>query len=86
MKDERAVETLCCGRFGRLDLLLDAGRRFDRPDLVEAARSIASQRLRAGLAQEEGYGFFRGISGLGYTLLRLHETQVQQDLVAGVGV
>lgn len=76
------VEHLCCGRFGRLDVLLEAGRRFDRPDLVRAARSIARRRLQAAtrFAEEDRTGsfhcgFFRGISGLGYTLLRLRDAE-----------
>jgi type 2 lantibiotic biosynthesis protein LanM len=70
---------LCCGNFGRLELLLTAGTKLHRPDLVALARDRAATRLHAnrdGFAwvlgtDSDNPGFFQGISGIGYQLLRL---------------
>ena len=80
--DAPTVEHLCCGRFGRLDILLEAGCRFRRADLVQAARSIARQRLQASVrfAEDDHPGFFRGLSGLGYTLLRFRDAEAGRRL------
>lgn len=69
--------TVCCGLFGRVDVLLTAGRALDRPDLAEAAARLAA----AGLAPLAGYvlgaerlmagSFFRGLPGVVYQLARL---------------
>lgn len=77
-----AIDTLCCGTFGNLDLLVMAAHHLHRPELLTTAR-----RRAAPLAQEareqNGYllfgssarsfhpGFFRGTAGIGYQLLRL---------------
>jgi type 2 lantibiotic biosynthesis protein LanM len=70
-----AVDTLCCGNFGRIELLLRAGA-------VPEARRIAAQLV--GRARAGGYrilrdappgmfapGFMCGTAGIGYQLLRL---------------
>jgi type 2 lantibiotic biosynthesis protein LanM len=77
------VDTVCCGNFGRLETLLVASLRLSRPHLLEEARAQA----RAALERAEGEGgfrlfanlprqvsspgFFQGIAGIGYQLLRL---------------
>jgi type 2 lantibiotic biosynthesis protein LanM len=73
------VDTLCCGTLGRIEFLCEAGRSLDRPDL----RRLASQSLMAIMKQaaqtdyrwnsgkrQFNLGLFRGLSGVGYTLLR----------------
>jgi type 2 lantibiotic biosynthesis protein LanM len=79
----RGVESLCCGALGRADVLLSAGVRLSRPDLVEAARTLAAQVVRRAeqrgtyllhpLLPDDVYspGFFQGTTGVGYMLLRL---------------
>jgi lantibiotic modifying enzyme len=81
--DLDAPDHLCCGNLGRADLLLVAGERLERPDLTEQARERA--REIAGRAQAVGgfslhsslprrvhmCGFFMGMSGVGYQLLRV---------------
>jgi type 2 lantibiotic biosynthesis protein LanM len=76
-------DRLCCGNLGRAELLLCAGRRLDRPDLVERAAAMA--RTVTARARRRGtYGggtldhcftptLFYGIAGIGYELLRLSE-------------
>jgi lantibiotic modifying enzyme len=77
------LDTICCGGFGQIDVLLELGRRRKRPAWVANARSHARQALdRATVAghfqlyddlaaQHFNPGFFRGVAGIGYTLLRL---------------
>jgi type 2 lantibiotic biosynthesis protein LanM len=74
---------LCCGNFGRLELLVVAAQRLSRPELLETARQQAAWLVnRAG--ENGGFhlfsgpggnvyhpGFFRGTAGIGYQLLRL---------------
>jgi lantibiotic modifying enzyme len=84
-RDEPAqVDHVCCGALGRVEALLTAGRAMSRPDLMSAASALAG--AVAGRAAARGYfrlsgpgveyrvydpGFFRGLSGIGYGLLRL---------------
>lgn len=75
---------LCCGNLGRADALLTVGRAVDRPDLIAAAEAVT--RFVAERARERGHfglpatafeyptfvpGFFKGLSGIGYQLLRV---------------
>jgi type 2 lantibiotic biosynthesis protein LanM len=77
------VDFLCCGNFGRIETLLTASRRLPQPDLLalarrQAAALIARQTAAGGFRVFEDLpprvinpGFFRGIAGIGYELLRL---------------
>ena len=75
-----AHDHLCCGNFGRIEFLFTAGRRLGRSDLVETAQQWAMHNLERAV-EHEGFrletenslspGFFRGLSGVGYQLLRL---------------
>ena len=76
-----ALDHLCCGNFGRLEFLFNAGHRFDRGDLIDLTLSRANEMI--GIAEGAGSfnwwladddfnpGFFSGLAGVGYTLLRL---------------
>lgn len=74
------LDDVCCGNLGRIELLLAAGLQLKRPDFVETARRAAcavvyraqrtGYRLKGGLP-EMNPGFFSGISGIGYQLLRI---------------
>lgn len=76
-----AGDDLCRGNFGRVEFLLTAGQRLRRAELIDQARRLAvSLSVRAiergGFALEGAEtdlhpGFFRGLSGIGYQLLRL---------------
>lgn len=74
---------LCCGNLGRSDVLLTLGTRLKRPELIDLAKAVAVQVT--GRARAKGHfllpstsfvypvftpGFFRGLSGIGYQLLR----------------
>ncbi len=74
------IDHLCCGNMGRVEFLFTAGRKLNRPELVDAAMNLASQVVaRAEQKGHYGYGpildfhpgFFQGASGIGYQLLRL---------------
>jgi len=74
------VDTLCCGTLGGIEFLCEAGGALKRDDL----RAAASRRLTAVLdranaagdyrwnngKRQFNLGLFRGLSGVGYTLLR----------------
>jgi lantibiotic modifying enzyme len=73
----------CCGNFGRIEALFTGGLRLERRGLIELAQDKAVQTLRrknlvGGFSvfydlppQVLNPGFFRGIAGIGYELLRL---------------
>jgi len=75
-----SVDTLCCGTMGSIEFLNEAGQLLGDQDIT----SLANQRLAEifSTRQEKGdyswpvgstefnLGLFRGLSGVGYTLLR----------------
>jgi len=75
-----STDTLCCGTLGSIEFLSEAGRLLNE----EKLSSLAATRLSEIIAtqQQEGkyalgaggsqfnLGLFRGLSGIGYTLLR----------------
>jgi type 2 lantibiotic biosynthesis protein LanM len=83
----QCADSLCCGNLGRVSILLEAGRRLGRPDLIEAARARAAWVVRR--AQQQGSytywfeaegelsmpGLFQGAAGIGYTLLDLAQPE-----------
>jgi len=78
------LDTLCCGNAGRWDLLLKAGTSLQETHWIDQAREEAyrtiQQRTMKGYFQlpygmgDRGeifqVGFFHGLSGIGYQLLR----------------
>jgi type 2 lantibiotic biosynthesis protein LanM len=76
----RQVDNLCCGNFGRLEVLFTAGVQGGMPGLAEEARTRAAVLMeRAARRGTWGWqsgsdalnpGFFTGLAGIGYTLLR----------------
>ena len=77
------LDFLCCGNFGRLELLLSASRFLFQPTWHDLARQqasamIARQAALGGFSVFEflppdviNPAFFTGIAGIGYELLRL---------------
>jgi lantibiotic modifying enzyme len=75
-----SIDTLCCGNLGNIELLADAGRTLGQDDLVAQAsarlRDVLNAAGRNGVFRwnagedNENLGFYRGLSGVGYTLLR----------------
>ena len=74
------VDTLCCGTLGRIEFICEAGAALNRADLRElAAQRLATvlrQAVTAGDYRWNGgkgrfnLGLFRGLAGVGYTMLR----------------
>ena len=79
------IDHLCCGNMGRIDIAWTAAHALKQGDLGVVARTAASYvvgqaaqsggvyRLRADETENQFFeaGFFRGVSGIGYGLLRL---------------
>jgi type 2 lantibiotic biosynthesis protein LanM len=75
-----AVDTLCCGSLGRIEFMCEAAGLLGRGDLRElAARRLLTVLQGAAAAgdyrwnsgkRQFNLGLFRGLSGVGYTLLR----------------
>ena len=74
------VDTLCCGALGSVELLCEAGDALGRDDLkqdaalrlaavVERSSSRGDYRWNGG-DRQFNLGLFRGLAGVGYTLLR----------------
>jgi type 2 lantibiotic biosynthesis protein LanM len=79
----QTVDNLCCGNFGRIEMLLVASQKLSRPQLRETAGARAAW-LVASAEQTGAYklfpnlpshvfspSFFQGTAGIGYELLRL---------------
>lgn len=87
------LDTLCCGNLGRIETLFETGTILGRSEWVQTACRQAVQVVTQ--AAERGYYqlytdlppaiynpvFFRGMAGIGYTLLRL----ARQQPTAGEG-
>ncbi|GAA6621859.1 type 2 lanthipeptide synthetase LanM family protein [Scytonema sp. NUACC26] len=77
------IDHLCCGNFGRMEVLLVGACKLSRPDLwntvqkqvawvVARAKQVGSFSLFSELpADVYNPGFFQGSAGIGYELLRL---------------
>jgi hypothetical protein len=80
LKWPNAIDTLCCGTLGNIELLNEAGLLLNDQKLKQLSdtrlNEIISNRLQVGDyglgpgGNQFNLGLFRGISGIGYTLLR----------------
>jgi type 2 lantibiotic biosynthesis protein LanM len=85
------VDTLCCGTLGSVELLREAGEALGRVDLQEqAAQRLASVVQAAGSAgdyrwnsgkRQFNLGLFRGLAGVGYTVLRQKDPALPNVLI-----
>jgi type 2 lantibiotic biosynthesis protein LanM len=85
------LDTLCCGALGGIEFLCDAANAVDNGDL----RVLASQRLAAILDEAAAsgdyrwnsgkgrfnLGLFRGLAGVGYSLLRQADASLPNVLI-----
>lgn len=85
------LDTLCCGTLGSVEFLCEAGEALGRPDIrgiaarrlatvVRAAGSAGDYRWNAG-KRRFNLGLFRGIAGVGYTLLRQRDDSLPNLLI-----
>ncbi len=73
---EYTLDTLCCGRCGQIDVLWELGERATAREMAEelVAESVARgafQLYDDVPAHLFNPTFFRGVAGIGYTLLRM---------------
>lgn len=86
------LDNLCCGNFGRLDVLFCAGHKQQSASLIESARcrgaAIARQAEQRGCwgwqsgNDRQNPGFFTGLAGVGYTLLRFAHPELLPCVMA----
>lgn len=79
------VDHLCCGNFGRIELLRMASEDLNRPELLLKAKKIATAFIQkrkknqyhyfASLPQFFNPGFMVGAAGIGYILLSLIDSK-----------
>ena len=86
-----AVDTLCCGTLGNIEFICEAADMLQRDDL----RELASRRLAAVLQRATAtgdyrwnsgkrpfnLGLFRGLAGVGYTMLRRADASLPDVLI-----
>jgi type 2 lantibiotic biosynthesis protein LanM len=86
----RDLDTLCCGTLGNIEFLCEAGDALGRNDLRDRAsrqlaavmETAASADYRWGAGDRRfNLGFFRGLAGLGYTMLRRVEVSLPNVLI-----
>jgi type 2 lantibiotic biosynthesis protein LanM len=85
------IDTLCCGTLGSIEFVCEAADALGRSDL----RELAAQRLAAVMAdaaasgdyrwnvgkRQFNLGLFRGLAGVGYTLLRQADRTLPNVLI-----
>ncbi|MFZ5690148.1 MAG: type 2 lanthipeptide synthetase LanM family protein [Pseudomonadota bacterium] len=85
------IDTLCCGTLGSVEFMCEAGDALGRPDVrriaaqrlaavVEAARINGDYRWNSG-RRRFNLGLFRGLAGVGYTLLRQRDNALPNVLI-----
>jgi lantibiotic modifying enzyme len=85
------IDTLCCGTLGSVEFLYEAGDALGRPDIsqiaaerlaavVQTARSAGDYRWNIG-KRRFNLGLFRGLAGVGYTLLRQRDDTLPNVLI-----
>jgi lantibiotic modifying enzyme len=87
------TDSLCCGTFGRADVLLQAADVLENPSLTRQAHrlaAMAAQRAEgrvwmvpaAEVSSAMAPGLWQGLAGIGYALLRLARPGAYPCLVA----
>jgi lantibiotic modifying enzyme len=86
------VVHLCCGTLGGIDALMTIGQFLGRPELQRMAETRMAMAIRVGAsmgAMRLGHGaasarpgFFRGLAGIGYELLRVARPEVHPSVLA----
>jgi len=78
-----SVDHLCCGNLGRADILLYASQKLNAPEFKTMALKIATSVIQNendngyyslydhARSNIQNFGFFQGLSGIGYEFLRL---------------
>lgn len=89
----QAIDHLCCGNLGRVEVFLVGAQRCSRPDwdqvALQNATNVIARAKRTGAYQlfpnlpnsVFNPGFFPGTAGIGYQLLRLAQPQLPSVLL-----
>jgi type 2 lantibiotic biosynthesis protein LanM len=89
----QVIDHLCCGNLGRVEVLLVGAQRCSRPDWYQVAfqnaTNVVARARRTGAYQlfpnlpnsVFNPGFFQGMAGIGYQLLRLAQPQLPSVLL-----
>lgn len=85
------VDTLCCGTLGTIEFLAEAGETLNQPTLGQLSdqrltQIITNRHEQGDYAWNAGgtafnLGLFRGLSGVGYTILRRLDPQLPNVLM-----
>jgi lantibiotic modifying enzyme len=92
----REIDHLCCGNFGIVDILLEAGRVLENDSLLRQSQRLAQGTLEAvdqrgwgislpaadGGDRHMSGGLWQGTAGIGYTLLRMTDADRYPCLLA----
>ena len=86
-----ALDTLCCGTLGNIEFFCEASNTLGRSDLHEFALARLSEVLTAAASSGDyrwnsgrrkfNLGLFRGLSGVGYTVLRRVDSSLPNVLI-----
>lgn len=86
-----ATDSLCCGSLGGIELLRDAATHLGRPELRDLAGNRMSEIAREADAEGDylwdisdsnlNLGLYRGVTGVGYTMLRQIDPSLPNVLV-----
>jgi type 2 lantibiotic biosynthesis protein LanM len=85
------IDTLCCGTLGNIEFFCEAGRALERTDIcdlaarrllavVQDAKSTGDYRWNIG-SRRFNLGLFRGLAGVGYTVLRRVDPELPNVLI-----
>ncbi len=85
------IDTLCCGTLGSVEFFCEAADALGRPDIRKAAAARLASVLQAAASngdyrwnsggQRFNLGLFRGLAGVGYTLLRRRDSTLPNILI-----
>lgn len=89
------LDTLCCGNLGRADLFITAQTKLHKPELANQTLKLITPLIKqkqnlgsfqmpynlGNLSHTFQQGFFHGLSGIGYQLLRVIEPELPSVLL-----
>lgn len=85
------VDTLCCGTLGAVEFLREAGRELQNSELCELGSQYLQTVLKSATTTGDyrwdngnrrfNLGLFRGLAGVGYTLLRQVDASLPNVLI-----
>jgi type 2 lantibiotic biosynthesis protein LanM len=87
----RANDTVCCGSMGTAEFFLQAGKIIEDKELIKKGKFLTETLINSAISnggfkwfgnhKKYHYGLFRGMSGLGYSILRQNNSSLPCLLV-----